>query len=595
MLQVLPQNISNLIAAGEVVSRPASVVKELVENAIDAGASTVSVIISDSGRTLIRVVDDGCGMSPSDAVLCFERHATSKIAAAEDLERIMTYGFRGEALASIAAVAQITLQTRREGDEVGTRVEVAASSIISQEECSCPQGTSFSIQNIFYNVPARRKFLKSDSVELRNIIQEFLRVALTRPDISLRLTVNGKETYNLRKVSNLKQRIHDVYGMNISNDLVEISVETSVANIRGYIGNPKDALKRQGNQFLFVNGRFFRSPFFNKAVCRPYEKLIPEGSSPAYFIYLEVDPGKMDVNIHPAKTEIKFEDESVIFEILSACVREGLGKNDFTPSIDFDMAGAPEIPAYNPSGNFSGNSCDRSYSYSPVQPSIGFDPLFNPFDGESFRHRETEFESQSDVAPRLFSEGPDADSSAGTLVLGHKYIVVPVKSGMMLINIRRARERVFYEKYMECIGEDQPITQQTLFPVTLNLSAEDHLTLLEQPDLLEKMGFDIRDFGSDSVVVYGLPEGYSSSEEDVRRCIDELVAALRDDTAMDDYRHTLAAKMAVSASVCGLSEFKKSEAQLLVDMLFACREPSTTPDGHKCMSIVSFEELDKLI
>jgi len=511
---------------------------------------------------------------------------------AEDLERIMTYGFRGEALASIAAVAEVTLQTRKAGDQVGTRVEVAASSVLSQEECACPEGTSFSVRNLFYNVPARRKFLKSDAVEMRNIVQEFLRIALTRPSISFKLTANGKEMYNLRKASNLKQRIHDVYGMNMSNELVEISVNTSVVNIRGFIGNPKDALKRQGNQYLFVNDRYFRSPFFNKAVCRPYENLIPDGSSPAYFIYLDVDPGKTDVNIHPAKTEIKFEDESVIFEILLACVKEGLGKNDFTPSIDFDMAGAPEIPAYNPNSGSSG----RSYSYSPVQPKIGFDPLFNPFDEDAFRHNEERFEHQQEQAPRLFSDNnTDCDSSSGTLMIGHKFIVVPVKSGMMLINIRRARERVFYEKYMECIGEDQPISQQTLFPVTIQLSAEDHITLLEQPDLLEKMGFDIRDFGSDSIVVYGLPEGYSSSEYDVRRCIDDLVAALRDDTAMDDYRHTLAAKMAESAAASGIAEFKRSEAQLLVDKLFACREPSTTPDGHKCMAIVSLEELDKLI
>lgn len=584
MLQVLPQNIANLIAAGEVVSRPASVVKELVENAVDAGARNVSVSVVDSGRTLIQVADDGGGMTRDEALLCFERHATSKIAAVEDLENIVSYGFRGEALASIAAVAQVTLQTRRQEDEVGTKVEVEDSKIVSSEEVSCSAGTRFSVRNLFYNVPARRKFLKSDAAEMRNVVQEFLRVALTRPSLAFKLSSNGKEVYNLRSCGNVKQRILDIYGMNMTRDLVEISVDTSVVKVRGYVGNPKDALKRQGNQFLFVNGRFFRSAFFNKAVCKPYEKLIPQETSPAYFIYLETAPDNIDVNIHPAKTEIKFQDEPIVFDILSACVREALGKNDFTPSIDFDMQGAPEIPVFN-----SGGSSSRDYSYSVRQPEIDFDPLFNPFNDTGFERSSMEggsiFEESETVSP----------SDCGVIMIGRKYIAAAARTGLMLINIRRARQRIFYEKYMECVGERQPVRQQTLFPVTLELSGEDKMTLLEQPELTENMGFDIRDFGSSSVVVYGLPDGFSPDEADVRHHIDDLIAALRDDSPICDYRQAIAAKMAESAASAGLCQFSQAEAQLLVDTLLSCREPSMTPDGHKCMTIIKTEELDKLI
>ena len=376
MLQVLPQNISNLIAAGEVVSRPASVVKELVENAIDAGARSVSVTVLDAGKTLIQVIDDGCGMTPEEAVLCFERHATSKIATAEDLQRILTYGFRGEALASIAAVAEVTLRTRRPEDEVGTQVEISESKPPRVQPVAAPAGSNFAIRNLFYNVPARRKFLKSDNAELRAIIQEFLRIALIRPDVAFKLISNGKEIHNLRPATTRKKRILDIYGMNLARELVEVSVDTSLVRISGFIGNPEDARKSSGNQFFFVNGRYFRSPFFHKAVCKPYEKLVPDEYTPAYFLYLETEPERVDVNIHPAKTEVKFEDEGLVFEILTAAVREALGKNNFTPSIDFDMKGAPDIPVFTGRDDRSGSSSGNWTK----PPHIDYSPLFNPFD-----------------------------------------------------------------------------------------------------------------------------------------------------------------------------------------------------------------------
>ena len=583
MLQVLPQNISNLIAAGEVVSRPASVVKELVENAVDAGAKSISVTVLDAGKTLIQVIDDGCGMTPEEAVLCFERHATSKIASAEDLQRILTYGFRGEALASIAAVAEVTLRTRRPEDEVGTQVEISESKPPRVQPVAAPSGSQFAVRNLFFNVPARRKFLKSDNTELRAIVQEFVRIALIRPELAFKLISNGKEIHNLRPAASRKKRILDIFGMNLAKELVEVKVDTSLVRLSGYIGNPEDARKSTGNQFFFVNGRYFRSPFFHKAVCKPYEKLVPEDSTPAYFLFLETEPERVDVNIHPAKTEVKFEDEGMIFEILMAAVREALGKNDFTPSIDFDMKGAPDIPLFHTQPHAGPRSAPMDYS-----------PLFNPFDelpASNPAHPSEPVIAPSPAYGRLFEEESSAASSL--LVLQRRYIVTPVKSGMMVIDIRRARERIFYERYLEKIAEQQPVLQQSLFPVTVQLSAEDYLTVLEQPDLVARLGFDIQDFGANTVVVNALPEGYGTDEESVRRSVDDLAAALKDDTSLEDQHHLLAAKMAGSAAACGLVNLSASQAQLLVDQLFACREPKLTPDGRKCMTILTLEELEK--
>ena len=592
MIQVLPQHISNLIAAGEVVGRPASVVKELMENAVDAGAGSILVSVLDAGKTLIQVIDDGCGMTAGEAVLCFERHATSKIASAEDLQRIATYGFRGEALASIAAVAEVTLRTRREEDEVGTQVDVSGSQEARTQAVAAPKGSNFAVRNLFYNVPARRKFLKSDNAELRAVIQEFLRVALIRPELAFKLTSNGKEIHNLRPAATHKKRILDIFGMNLAKELVEVKVDTTLVRIRGYVGNPEDARKSSGNQFFFVNGRYFRSPFFHKAVCKPYEKLVPDDYTPAYFLYLETEAGRVDVNIHPAKTEVKFEDEGMVFEILTAAVREALGKNDFTPSIDFDTKGAPDIPVFGPATDGGGEGGWHR------PPRIDYSPLFNPFD-EMPAHRPDREDETPVIEPsrnygRLFEE--ESVAAAGSLiVLQRRYVVTPIKSGMLVVDIRRARERIFYERYLEKIAEQQPVRQQTLFPVSLTLSAEDYLTVLEQPDLTARLGFDIQDFGGNTVIVNALPEGYPVDPEQVRICIDSLVAALRDDSSLEDQSHLLAARMAESAARSGAGALGVAEAQLLVDQLFACREPKLSPDGHRCMTVITLEELEKKI
>ena len=356
MLKILPSNISNLIAAGEVVQRPASAVKELLENAVDAGAGNISVFIEDSGKTLIQVIDDGCGMTPEEARLCFERHATSKISEASDLSSIMTYGFRGEALPSIAAVAEVTLRTRKKGSDTGSEAVFTPSGFSGQEEAAMPEGTNIAVRNIFYSLPARRKFLKSDSTEFRQIVSEFSHVALCRPEIGVRLVHNGKDIYNLKKANTLKQRILEIEGKDMVKELIDIRTSTRIINISGFVGNPSDARKSAGNQFFFVNGRYFRSSYFHKAVMKAYDKLIPEGAYPSYYIFFETTPENIDVNIHPAKTEVKFENETEIFEILTAAVKESLGRNSFIPTIDFDHDTLPDIPApsrFNYTGSYS--------------------------------------------------------------------------------------------------------------------------------------------------------------------------------------------------------------------------------------------------
>ena len=370
-IRILPGNIANMIAAGEVVQRPSSVVKELMENAVDAGAGQVTVVLADAGRTLIQVIDNGCGMTPDEAVLCFERHATSKIATAEDLQDITTFGFRGEALASIAAVAEVTLKTRKAGEEVGCKVEFADSRHLSTEEISTPEGSNFAVRNLFYNVPARRKFLKSDNVEFKHVVEEFTRVALTRPETGFTLIHNNKEIYVLKPAKSLKYRIQDLLGNTVSSQVVDVTAETSVVRVTGYVGRPDQARKTLGNQFFFVNGRYFRSPYFHKAVMSAYENMLPQGATPSYFLYLEVDPHSIDVNIHPTKTEIKFEDDTVIFQVIYACLKEALGRNSFGASIDFDRADMPELPAF--SSDFS------KFRPETERPDISIDPDYNPF------------------------------------------------------------------------------------------------------------------------------------------------------------------------------------------------------------------------
>ena len=613
-----------MIAAGEVVQRPASVVKELVENAVDAGADQVTVVIQDSGRTLVQVIDNGCGMSPDQAVLCFERHATSKLHSAEDLHNILTFGFRGEALASIAAVAEVTLKTRREEDEVGCQVDFADSQHLATAEISTPRGANFSVRNLFYNVPARRKFLKSDSVEFKHIVTEFIRVALTRPDVGFTLTHNGKDVYVLRPAKSMKFRIQDVLGATVANDLVDVQAQTSIVTVGGFVGRPASARKALGNQYLFVNGRFFKSPYLHKAVMKAYENLVPEGVTPTYLLYLDIDPQAIDVNIHPTKTEIKFEDDSVVFQIVYACIKEALGKNSFGDSIDFDREGLPELPAL--SRNFD--------EFRPVSSlPTNTDPSFNPFDNDGYPSEQSPYSNSVGKAPfgdpmidfapvensweapeRAFNAGPSYTSHAverrddygklfedklapakSLLVIQGKYIMTTSRSGLMAINIQRAMERIMYDRFLEALSKNAHVTQTALFPVSVQVGVENMCLLEEHSQMLAALGFDIAPFGTDTVVVNGVPEGYSVEAGKVQSMVGDLLLVLSEDhNALPEMMTAnMAARFARLGAFNGDTVTNPAEAQRLIDALFACENAEYTSTGKRVISIIPLDELEK--
>ena len=606
-LKVLPAQIANMIAAGEVVQRPSSVVKELLENAVDAGADQITVVVTDAGRTLIQVIDNGCGMSPSDAVLCFERHATSKIASAEDLEQIMTYGFRGEALASIAAVAEITLRTRRAADETATEVRISGDSKVRTASVAAPAGSSFAVRNLFFNTPARRKFLKSDNVELKHIIEEFTRVAITRPEIGFTLTSGGRELFVLKKAKSRKFRIQDLLGAGVSSELVDISAETSVLKLKGYIGRPDTARKTLGNQFMFVNGRYFRSPYLHKAVMKAYEELIPDGVTPAYFIFLETDPHSIDVNIHPTKTEVKFEDDNLVFQIIYACIRESLGRNSFGASIDFDTSAAVELPQLG--RNFEQYAGLRA-------PEIGGDPDYDPFrssdpvnvpnfdfsdeGGGSAGNGPREgagyasFVDRRDDYGKLFDDNP---STASRVLMVHgKYILTPVVSGVMVVNVPRARERIFYDRNLRLLKGSSHVTQTALFPVQVQVGAAQRLLFDEHSEMLSKLGFDIRPFGNDTVAVGGVPEGFSCESGQVEKLVSDIMYILSEDAGglPDIMDQRIAGKIAALEASGAAPLSSHAEAGRIIDTLFACENPELTPRGHRILSIISLGDIDKL-
>ncbi|MBQ3440663.1 MAG: DNA mismatch repair endonuclease MutL [Bacteroidales bacterium] len=594
-LKILPRNIADMIAAGEVVQRPASVVKELLENAVDAGATQVAVAVTDAGRTLIQVVDDGTGMSPDDAVLCFERHATSKIATAEDLHEITTFGFRGEALASIAAVADVVLRTRREEDEVGVEVEFSGSEHLSTRMVAAPKGSNFAVRNLFYNIPARRKFLKSDTVEFRHILEEFQRVALTRPEIGFSLSHNGRDIHVLKPAKSLKFRIMDLLGPGVVGELTDIQADTTLVRIHGFVGRPESAKKTLGNQFLFVNGRYFRSPYLHKAVMKAYEALVPEGTTPSYFIYLEVDPATIDVNIHPTKTEIKFEEDSVVFQTLYACVREATARGGAGGDIEFDNPEARELPVMGP----------RFGEYRPVSvPTAGVDLSYNPFETGDKYLDDRDFAPRETVRPsytvdkhedygKLFEDR--TMPTAQVLLVQGKYILTQSASGVMAVSVRRARERILYDRFLKVLGREAHVSQNALFPVQVEVGVDGRLLLEEHSDLLHRLGFDIDPFGNDSVVVNGVPEGYGTEEGKVRTMVGDLLLILSDDHGAlpEMMEQALAQKFAVLGASGGEKLTSPVEAQRLVDALLATDNPEFTPSGRRIISILSLDELEK--
>lgn len=609
VVRLLPDSVANQIAAGEVVQRPASVVKELVENAIDAEAKHIRVLLKNVGKASIQVIDDGKGMSPADARMAFERHATSKIASAQDLFHICTLGFRGEALPSIASVSEVELRTRREDEELGTVLCIAASEVKSQEKACTPKGTNIAVRNLFYNIPARRKFLKSDATELRNVTNEFLRVALTHPEIAFILENNGTELYNL-PVAGLRQRIVHVFGRSTDSRLISVECETSLVGIKGFVCSPEYARKTYGEQYFFVNNRFMKHSFFHKAVLEAYDGLIGADSIPSYFLYLTVEPSMVDVNIHPTKTEIKFQNESDFFQILLACIREALGKLNLTPPLDFDTEGKPEFEVSQPDGQL------------PFVPRISYDPGYNPFhytsritpeDSDFERSQMPQTAYRQERAPAhwdaLFDGLKEQPEPVQTLLPGMdepqmpalsscyfqmkgRYIVTPAQSGLMLIDQKRAHERVLFDKYTESLSAYRVAGQKSLFPEVLELSASDFILLKELLPELEMLGFELSVFGKQCYAIQATPPDLPNNR--AKEVLVELLEHYKntEGSIRDKMRERVALALAKAAAVAYGTALTCEEMAGMAEELFACRNHRYTADGKIIVYLLKYEDVN---
>ena len=617
IIRLLPDSVANQIAAGEVIQRPASVIKELVENAVDAGAKHIDVLVTDAGKTSIQVIDDGKGMSETDARLAFERHATSKIREAADLFALRTMGFRGEALASIAAVAQVELRTCQEGEDLGTSLCIAGSKVESQETVACPKGSNFQVKNLFFNVPARRKFLKSNQTELSNILTEFERIALVNPEVSFTLHHNGTEMLNLPAIQ-LKQRIMGVFGKKINQELLSVEVDTTMIRISGFVGRPETSRKKGARQYFFVNGRYMRHPYFHKAVMDAYEQLVPTGEQVSYFLYFEVDPANIDVNIHPTKTEIKFENEQAIWQILSAAIKESLGKFNAVPSIDFDTEGMPDIPAFEHS------------PYSGVQmPKTNYNPEYNPFDAtpssSSYSRQDTRgwdklYEGLEQVASPSSFAFPDendywteqpVESSTGTLYAQTeesnavetssqhyqykgRFILTSVKSGLMVIDQQRAHIRILYDRYLTQIASRQGASQGMLFPDIVQFSASEIPVLESIMEDLSYLGFELTDLGGGSYAINGVPAGIEGLRP--TELVQNMVhtALEKGCKVKEEVQSMLALSLAKAASIVTGQVLSNEEMNNLVDSLLTSSSPNYTPDGKTALVVLKEDEIEKL-
>lgn len=599
IIQLLPDSVANQIAAGEVIQRPASVVKELVENAVDAGAKTIHVLVVDAGRTSIQVIDDGIGMSETDARLAFERHATSKIREANDLFALQTMGFRGEALASIAAVAQIELYTRQEGEDVGTHLSISGSKFTGQEPCACAVGSNFKIENLFFNVPARRKFLKSNSTELSNILTAFERIVLVYPNVAFTFHSNGTEMFNL-KPGNMKQRILDVFGKRMNQDLLPISVETTMCKISGFVGKPESARKKNTRQYFFVNGRYMKHPYFSKAVMNAYDRLIPVGEQVPFFIYFDVSPSDIDVNIHPVKTEIKFENEQAIWQILTAAVKEAIGLFNNVPSIDFDIQGKPDIPLFDGQNGTSA-------------PSVKYNPQYNPFtssksrpSSSSVNHWEDLYEgleTQSQEETNLF-DGEIEDQSGNDLISDvspvhyqykGKYIMTAVKSGLMIIDQHRAHVRMLFEKYLGILNNHQGTSQKVLFPEVFQLSASEQVVLKRVWEELTYLGFEITDMGNGNYAIVAVPSDAIDTNV-VSLMHDMLNTASENGTSVkDEINRVVALTLARNTAIPYGQVLNNDEMDNIVNGLFACSNMNFTPEGRNILCILKQQEIEHLL
>lgn len=609
IIQLLPDSVANQIAAGEVIQRPASVIKELVENSVDAGAKNIDVAVVDAGRTSIQVIDDGKGMSETDARLAFERHATSKIRQAEDLFNLHTNGFRGEALASIAAVAQVVLKSRQEGEEVGTQLSISGSRFEGQEACSSSVGSVFSVNNLFYNVPARRKFLKSNSTELNNILTAFERIVLVNPQIAFTLHSNNTELFNL-KAGNLRQRIIDVFGKRINQDLLPVNVETTMCKISGFVGKPESARKKGAHQFFFVNGRYMKHPYFNKAVMTAYDRLVPQGEQVPYFLYFDVNPNDIDVNIHPTKTEIKFENEQAIWQILMAAVKESIGMFNDVPSIDFDTEDKPDIPVYNPDVVSSASAPKISLNphYNPFKssPSSGkptavkpvdeqWEQLYEGLNNQDSVEREADiFESESETEINT-SQSILAEKSPAHYQYKGKYVMTAVKSGLMIIDQHRAHVRVLYERYLEQIQQQTSHSQKVLFPEVLQFPVSDAVILEKLLPEMSKMGFELDNLGGGSYAVNAIPTGLDGINP--LHLVQDMVFSAKEKgvKALDEVHQSLALTLARNAAIPQGQVLSNEEMETLVNDLFACSNVNYTPDGKNVLCILKQQEIEHLL
>ena len=610
IIQLLPDSVANQIAAGEVVQRPASAVKELVENALDAGADKIQLILKEAGKSLIQIIDNGCGMSLTDARMSFERHATSKIRKAEDLFAIRTMGFRGEAMASIAAIAQVELKTRRHEDDLGTCIFIEGSEVLSQEACSANTGTSISVKNLFYNTPARRNFLKSNPVEMRHIIDEFQRVALANPQVFFALHNDGQEVYHL-PAATLKQRIVHLFGREYNERLVPVEEDTQVIKLKGFVGKPEYARRTRGEQFFFVNNRFIKDAYLNHAVLMAFKELLPEDTYPLYVLFIEIDPAKIDINVHPTKTEIKYQDEQTIYAIIRSAVKRSLGRYNITPSLDFDKdSGIEHLVTLKPLAEI-------------VPPTITFNPNFNPFNtgstateeeapprnsGGGYRSspipqnwdtlyaiskKDTSVQHWMHEEQSIIADDQDISkpSERQLFQVHNRFILSPIKSGFMVINQQAAHERILYERFLQQLQNHSGVSQQSLFPQSVTLNSSDFELLKELLPDIRALGFDIREFGKNTVVVEGIPADLNNVGE--HELLEQLLEGYKNNQAILklDKRDSLARSLARNAATKTGTRMSLEEMNLLIDQLFACQMPNLALNGKLVITTFTMNEL----
>ncbi len=603
IIQLLPDHVANQIAAGEVVQRPASVVKELLENAVDARATDIKLILKDAGKSLVQVIDNGLGMGVTDARLCFERHATSKIRQAEDLFALHSKGFRGEALASIAAIAHVELKTKQEQEELGTHIIIEGSKFISQEMAVLPKGTSFAVKNLFFNIPARRNFLKSDTVEFRHIIDEFQRVALAHPNIYFTLYHNGSEMFNLPQAP-LKQRIIGVFAGKTNEKLIPIKEETEIVLLEGFIGKPEFAKKNRGEQFFFVNDRFIKSGYLHHAIMNAYEGLLKDGAQPSYFIYLQVPPHTIDINIHPTKTEIKFDDEHALYAILRAAVKHSLGQFNIAPVLDFERDANLDTPYHykNATANFPTVEFDTAFNPFAEEkksaanyykkPTASWESLYVGLNPDFENNNAFEFEKEAPVFS-LFSDEKEVETSSKTYQIDKKYIVTPIKSGLVVIDQNKAHQRILYEQFLTNMTIKQAASQQLLFPLELFFNPIEIHLLQELKPALHNTGFEFDIINEDKISLSGIPA--TVTETEVGILLENLLLELQDGVPESSFSQndTMAKSMAKSLAIKTGRYMNESEQENLVNQLFACKEPNVSPFQKTTFVTLTVDELDK--